>query len=92
MLAGKAQRAVQRAVHVHHPLAAGSFMKISDVLRHQNDVARKVGFKPRQRCMTLVWFGVRRLRAARIVKIDHELGIPGKALWRRHIFNAVLRP
>lgn len=81
-------------MHVQHPLAAGAFMQVIDILRDQQEVVPQPLFQIRQRAVSGVGRDLRRLQlaAARVVKRLHQRRVALIAFRRGDVFDLVLFP
>lgn len=67
-------------------------MQVIDILRDNQQTTLPCRIQPRQCMMSSIGFDLLNPRAAHVVKTQNQIGITGKSLRRRHIFNAVLFP
>ena len=79
-------------MHVNDSVRAAAFMQVIDILRHDENLARKSFLQACQRAMRRVGLRFRRLCAARVVKCDDLVRIAGIALGRGHILDPVMGP
>ena len=79
-------------MHVDEPRGAGAFVKIVDVLRDQQQLARPCVVEPRQRAMRGIGLDLCELRPPRIVECVHELRIAGECLGGGDILDPVPFP
>ena len=84
----------QFAVHVNDVVVSGSFMKIVDVLRHQQKTIPQRLLQLCQRQVRRVWRNLRLLKLATtgVVKRLNQRRIAGETFRRRHIFYSVFFP
>lgn len=84
------------AVHVQQTLRPCPFMQIINILRdNQKPVAIVLWpfcIQPRQGMMCGIRLDFLNPRAAHVVKAQNQVGIAGKRLWCRNIFDTVLLP
>ena len=84
----------QLTVHMDKVLAAGTLVQIVDVLGDQGDRTGQEPLKAGQRIVSGIGvnLGLLQLCAARVVKPEHQRGIPDIPLGGRHILDLVLFP
>ena len=79
-------------MHVQQAFCSSTFVKIIDILRHDQQIARPGGVKPCQCLMRGVGFYVRQLLAPLVVEFLHQRPIAHKCLRRADIFDAMPLP
>jgi len=79
-------------MHVKHPFRARAFVKVVDILRDDQQLARPLGIEPRQRMMRRIGFDPGQRRAPEVVETMHQLGIVRQRLRRADILDAMPFP
>jgi len=79
-------------VHVQDVSRSAAFVKIVDILGHQQQFPVELALEPSQRPMRGVWLDLGQGRAAHVVEGKNAVRIAGEPLGRGHILNSVLFP
>ena len=79
-------------MHVQHPCGAAAFVQVIDILGDQQQIARKLALKPRQRRVRRIGHDIGKRGAAHVVEFQHKAGVAGETLGRGDILHTVLFP
>ena len=79
-------------MHVEQALGAGAFVKVVDVLRDEEELARPFGVEPGQRVVRGVGFDFGQSRAAGVVELVDERRIADIGFGGRDVLDMVAFP
>jgi hypothetical protein len=92
LVAGEAPSGLELAVHVEDAASARALVKVVDILRDDQQLARPFSIKPSQRQVRRVRLHFLQPRPPRVVETLHERGIAREPFRSRHVLDAVVLP